>query len=52
MMGIVKDLIRQPLLNNAPVLHHHQTVGEKACNGKIMGDDNGRDAEIAHEYAE
>ena len=52
MLRIVQHLICQALFDHMPALHHHQTVGQQAHHGQIMGDDDGRKPHFAHQPAQ
>jgi hypothetical protein len=45
-LWVLKHLIGQALLYNAPVAHHHHAVGQRPDHPKIMRDNHGGNLEL------
>ena len=51
-LRIVKHPVGQTGFNDMAILHHHHPVREQPGNRQIVGDDDGRKPEIAHQSAQ
>ncbi len=49
---VVQHAVGQTLLDDMAILHHHHAVREKACDGEVMGDDDGGKAEVVDQTAQ
>src|SRR5215471_13033355 len=45
MLRVVEHLVGEPRLDDLAVAHHHEAMGEEACDAKIVGDDDGGEAQ-------
>lgn len=52
MVGIVEDLIGQPLLDDPATLHHHQSIGKQANDRKVMCDQDHSDPDFPDKPAQ